>query len=303
VPGARVCLAWLYAITKYGYPVPLEGALRALEDASRLGFRYVELEAVGEANLREFEGARAEVRKRLGELGLEVVNFAGIFRELVSPSEAERERAIGLMARAADLAAYFGAELVQTDTFTPPLEFVGPRPYSSAVVFGERYRVRVDPGFSWRRFWSNLVGTMRRAARVAAERGLRLAVEPRVGETVSNSDAMLRLIDEVGEDNFGAVLDVGHLHAAKELIPLSVEKLADRIFYVHASDNDGRDNFHWAPGRGTVDWDGVFEALRKHGFRGPIAVDVGGPDLRGRLDEEVLEAKKFVESMVAKYLA
>ncbi len=45
-----------------------------------------------------------------------------------------------------------------------------------------------------------------------------------------------------------------HLHAAKELIPLSVEKLGSRIFYIHASDNDGRDNYHWAPGKGTVDW-------------------------------------------------
>ncbi|MCC6005933.1 MAG: TIM barrel protein [Thermofilum sp.] len=93
-----------------------------------------------------------------------------------------------------------------------------------------------------------------------------------------------------------------HLHAAKELIPLSVEKLGSRIFYIHASDNDGRDNYHWAPGRGTVDWDGVFEALRKHGFRGPIAVDVGGPDIAARLDEEVVTAREFLERMAAKYL-
>ncbi|MFP3195481.1 MAG: TIM barrel protein [Caldivirga sp.] len=59
-------------------------------------------------------------------------------------------------------------------------------------------------------------------------------------------------MDEVSMDNFGAVLDVGHLNAAKELIPLSIEKLGDRVFYVHASDNDGRDNYHWSPGRGVV---------------------------------------------------
>jgi len=303
VRHAKICLAWLYAITKYGYPTPVDGMVKAFEDAARLGFKYVEIEAVGEANLQEIESRRSELRKTLDALGLEVVNFAGIFRELVSPVEAERAKAIELLARAADLAVYFGAELMQTDTFTPPLEFVGPRPYSSAVVFGERYRVKVDPSFSWRRFWSIVVDGMRRAAKVAADRGLKLAVEPRIGETISNSDAMLRLIDEVGEANFGAVLDVGHLHAAKELIPLSVEKLADRIFYVHASDNDGRDNYHWAPGRGTVDWDGLFEALRKHRFSGPIAVDVGGPDLKGRLDEEVLEAKRFLEAMVERHLS
>lgn len=300
---AKVCLAWLYAITKYGYPTPVDRMLAAFEDAARLGFRYVEVEAVGERNLAEVEARRGELRAKLGDLGLEVVNFAGIFREIVSPDARERERALELLARAADLAAYFGAGMLQTDTFTPPIEFVGARPYSTAVVFGERYRVRVDPAFSWRRFWSTLVESMRRASRIAAERGLLFVVEPRIGETVSNSDAMLRLIDEVGEENFGAVLDVGHLHAAKELIPLSVEKLDGRIFYVHASDNDGRDNYHWAPGRGTVDWEGVFEALRKHGFRGPIAVDVGGPDIAHRLDEEVVAAREFLEKMAARYLA
>lgn len=299
----EICLAWLYAITKYGYPTPFDAMLKTFEDAARLGFEYVEIEVVGEANLREVEERRSELREKLNALGLKVVNFAGIFRELVSPREAERARAIDLLARAADLAVYFGAELMQTDTFTPPLEFVGPRPYASAIVFGERYRVKIDPGFSWRQFWSIVVDGMRKAAKVAADRGLRLAVEPRIGETVSNSDAMLRLIDEVGEDNFGAVLDVGHLHAAKEPIPLSVEKLENRIFYVHASDNDGRDNYHWAPGCGTVDWEGLFEALGKHRFSGPIAVDVGGPDLRERLDGEVLEAKKFLEDMVRRHLS
>jgi len=299
---ARICLAWLYAITKYGYPTPVDRMLNAFEDAARLGFRYVEVEAVGERNLREVEERRGELRAKLSELGLDLVNFAGIFREIVSPDSSEREKGLVMLERAAELAAYFGAEMLQTDTFTPPLEFVGARPYSSAVVFGERYRVRVDPAFSWRKFWFTLVEAMRRASRIAAARGLKFIIEPRIGETVSNSDAMLRLIDEVGEDNFGAVLDVGHLHAAKELIPLSVEKLGGRIFYVHASDNDGRDNYHWAPGRGTVDWEGVFEALKKHGFRGPIAVDVGGPDIAARLDEEVAAAREFLERMAAKYL-
>lgn len=299
---ARICLAWLYAITKYGYPTPVDKMLTAFEDAARLGFRYVEVEAVGERNLREIEERKGELRTKLSGLGLEVVNFAGIFREVVSLDGSERERGLAMLNRAAELAAFFGVEMLQTDTFTPPLEFVGPRPYSSAVVFGERYRVKVDPVFSWRKFWSTLVETMRRASRIAAARGLKFIIEPRIGETVSNSDAMLRLIDEVGEDNFGAVLDVGHLHAAKELIPLSVEKLGGRIFYVHASDNDGRDNYHWAPSRGTVDWEGVFEALKKHGFRGPIAVDVGGPDIAARLDEEVATAREFLERMAAKYL-
>lgn len=69
-------------------------------------------------------------------------------------------------------------------------------------------------------------------------------MEPRVGEIVSNTDALLRLMDAVGDENFGALLDTAHLHAQKEILPLSIEKLSSRIYYVHVSDNNGRVNEH-----------------------------------------------------------
>jgi sugar phosphate isomerase/epimerase len=60
------------------------------------------------------------------------------------------------------------------------------------------------------------------------------------------------------------------------------------------SDNDGQANEHLALGRGTVDWDGVFLALKKHAFAGYVAVDVGGvPDV----DAQYRESKVFLESM------
>src|SRR2546422_1790003 len=74
------------------------------------------------------------------------------------------------------------------------------------------------------------------------------------------------MMDAVDDDNFGAVLDTAHQNAQKEILALSVEKLGKRIFFVHAADNDGRVNDHVAAGRGTVDWDGVFQGLKKHRF-------------------------------------
>jgi sugar phosphate isomerase/epimerase len=70
-----------------------------------------------------------------------------------------------------------------------------------------------------------------------------------VGENVSNTDAMLRLFDAIPDRNFGAVLDTGHQNAQKEILPLSIEKLRDRIFYVDVSDKDGRTNTHLPFGR------------------------------------------------------
>ena len=297
----RVNLAWLYAITRYGYPPRIEDFYSFIRDAVRLGFRAIEIEVYGEDNLKAVEGERVKLRDFVESNGLRVVNVAGIFPQLLSPIDGVRERGLELFRRSVELATFFNAGLTQTDTFTPPIEFIGSKPYSTGIVFAERYRVKIPVGFSWRGFWGMLVKVMRECSKVALDHGLRFVIEPRVGETIANSDAMLRLIDEVGMDNFGAVLDVGHLNAAKELIPLSIEKLGDRVFYVHASDNDGRDNYHWSPGRGVVDWDSVFEELRKFNFKGYIAIDVGGGDIRDRLDDEVVQARRFIEDIGARY--
>ena len=132
----------------------------------------------------------------------------------------------------------------------------------------------------------------------AKQAGLRFCVEPRVGELLSNTDAILRMMDAVGDGNFGAVLDTAHLNAQKEILALSVEKLGNRIFYVHAADNDGRVNDHLAAGRGTVDWDGVFQGLYKHGFSGYVAVDVGMvPDI----DDQYRESLEFLTKMAEKH--
>ncbi|WP_292000518.1 sugar phosphate isomerase/epimerase [Caldivirga sp.] len=297
----RVNLAWLYAITKYGYPPSISNFYDFVNDAVRLGFKAIELEVYGEDNLKAVESEKVKLRDFIESRGLKVINVAGIFPQLLSAIDGVRERGLELFRRSTELAVFFNAGLTQTDTFTPPVEFIGSRPYSTAIVFAERYRVRIPAGFSWRSFWRLLVEVMRECSRIALDHGLRFTIEPRVGETVANSDAMLRLIDEVNMDNFGAVLDVGHLNAAKELVPLSIEKLNGKIFYVHASDNDGKDNYHWSPGRGIVDWDAVFEELRKFNFSGYVAIDVGGQDIKERLDDEVMQARRFIEEIGVKH--
>ena len=121
-----------------------------------------------------------------------------------------------------------------------------------------------------------------------------LTMEPRVGELISNTDALLRLIDAVGHERFGAVLDTAHLHAQKEILPLSVEKLGRRIRFVHAADNDGRTNAHLAPGRGTVDWEGVLRALAKHGYDGYIGMDIGRVE---DLDAQFQDGMTFLHAL------
>jgi len=101
----------------------------------------------------------------------------------------------------------------------------------------------------------------------------------------------LRLLEHVKNDNLGIVLDTAHLHAQKEILPLSVEKLKDKISYLHVADNDGKVNEHLAVGKGTIDWEGVFLALKKHDFDGYVGIDVGRIN---NLEDEVLYSKNYL---------
>jgi len=293
----NISCCWLYAISKYGYPPSLPDTHRALGDMAALGFTCVELEGVGEENLRAVHGERKALKQRCDDLGLRVVNFCPVLPELVHPEKARRVHALELFKIAVETATFFGCETIQTDSYTPPLEFVGDAPYREAINFGRRFQVKVDPAFRWNDLWGWLTDSIGACADEAGRADLKCCLEPRVGEIVSNTDALLRLMDAVDNDNFGAVLDTGHQHAQKEILPLSVEKLGGRVHYLHVSDNDGQTNQHLALGRGTVDWDGVFAALRKHGFSGYVAVDVGRvPDL----DDQVRESKTFLEQLAAR---
>jgi sugar phosphate isomerase/epimerase len=293
----RISCCWLYAISKYGYPPSLPDTHRALQEMAALGFTHVELEGVGEENLHAVHEERKALKQRCDDLGVSVVNFCPVLPDLVHPEKAKRFHALDLFKLAVETATFFGCEMVQTDSYPPPVEFVGEAPYRTGIRYGEQYRVKIDPAFKWEDVWSWLTDSIGACADEANRASLKFCLEPRVGEIVSNTDALLRLMDAVDADNFGAILDTAHQHAQKEILALSVEKLGSRIHAVHAADNDGQTNEHRAIGRGSVDWDSLFQALQKHGFSGPLMVDVAdGQDL----DARYRESKATLEQLAAR---
>lgn len=294
----KISCCWLYAITKYGYPPSIPDTFKVLGEMKALGFEYVELEGVRRDNLLAVYEKRHELKKFCDGEGLKVINFAPVLPSSVSLQRKERKEAWDLFKRAIEIANLFNCYTIQGDSFTPPLKFRGDAPYKESISYGKHFSVEIDPKFKWQRQWDAMVETFSFFTREAKKAGLKFCFEPRVGELVSNTDAILRMMDAVNDDNFGAVLDTAHLNAQKEILALSVEKLGKRIFFVHAADNDGKVNDHVAAGRGTVDWDGVFQGLKKHKFSGYVAIDVGMvPDI----DAQYRESFEFLKKMAAKY--
>ncbi len=294
----KINCCWLYAITKYGYPPSPANTFRVLGEMKALGFDCVELEGVRRENLLAVYEQRHELKKFCDGEGLRVINFCPVLPDSVSLDRQERRGCWELFKRGIEIAKFFDCATIQADSFTPPLRFRGDSPYKESISYGKQFSVEVDPSFVWRQQWEAMVESFSFFTQEAKKAGLLFCVEPRVGELLSNTDAILRMMDAVGDDNFGAVLDTAHQNAQKEILALSVEKLGPRIFYVHAADNDGKVNDHFAAGRGTVDWDGVFQGLKKHNFSGYVAVDVG---MVSDIDAQYRESVVFMKGMGAKY--
>jgi len=272
----------------------MENIFKALKEMAEMGFEYVELEGVREENLKEVYQNRERIKDHCRTLGVKIINFCPIIPDIVSLDEEKRKKAKDLYMLGIELARYFDCETIQTDSYTPPLEFIGEAPYKESISYGKQYRVKIDPNFSWDALWDVLVDSFRFASETAKSAGLKFCLEPRVGEIISNTDALLRLMDHVKSDNFGAVLDTGHQNAQKEILPLSVEKLGDKIFYLHVSDNDGKANEHLPLGKGNIDWEGIFLALKKHNYQGYVAIDIGNvPDI----ENAYIDSKKFLEDL------
>ena len=288
----KISCAWMYAIGTYGFPPKVTDIYAAVREMRALGFRYGELEGIGYDNLAQVIAQKKVIRQAYRDAGVDISSFAVLLPGVISLDPAERRKAMDWFRRGAEAAAFLQSANLWIDSYFPPLELLEGTLPTTALVYGQGLRVRVPNGFSWDEFWKRFVEAVAECVDAAREQGLPLLVEPRVGETVSTSDGMLRLWDALRDENLGFILDVAHQHAQKEMLPLAIEKLGRHLKYVHVADNDSRENRHLPPGNGNVDWEEVFSSLARRGFDGFFAVDLEKlPDLGGEFDR----TRRFLE--------
>lgn len=141
---------------------------------------------------------------------------------------------------------------------------------------GHDYPFEIDYG----RAWAWMVDCLGEAAAYRPE--VRLAVEykqsePRHRVIVPNAGIVLHLCNQIGLDNVGLTLDMGHaLYAGEtpaQMIRLSAD--ANRLFLIHINDNYR--NWDWDMMPGTVnywDWMETLLVLDEIGYDGWLVTDV-----------------------------
>ena len=116
------------------------------------------------------------------------------------------------------------------------------------------------------------VDTSRRICDTAGEKDVTIIIEP-VNRYeinfVNNLDEGADLLAKVERNNLGLMPDVFHMNIEDARIGESLAKHADLVKYIHFADS----NRH-APGWGHLDFEDVFDGLRKGGFDGWSAIEI-----------------------------
>ncbi|NOZ26508.1 MAG: sugar phosphate isomerase/epimerase [Chloroflexi bacterium] len=138
-----------------------------------------------------------------------------------------------------------------------------------AVIIIGLLRGIVKPGVDHGQAMEWLVTALQECCAAGAPQGVRLALEPiNRYETslINNVDQGLDLIERVGADNLGLLLDTFHMNIEEPSMEESIRRAGDRIFHFHVADSN-----RWYPGAGHLDFRSLLKALFETGYAGFVS--------------------------------
>ena len=138
-----------------------------------------------------------------------------------------------------------------------------------AVIIIGLLRGIVKPGVEAGQAMDWLVHALSECCSAARPHGVRLALEPiNRYETslINNITQGLDLIERLGMENFGLLLDTFHMNIEEPGMEAGIQKCGERIFHFHVADSN-----RWAPGSGHLDFKSILAALSRTGYRGYVS--------------------------------
>jgi D-psicose/D-tagatose/L-ribulose 3-epimerase len=85
---------------------------------------------------------------------------------------------------------------------------------------------------------------------------------------IATAQEGLRYLKKVGKDNVGLLLDAFQMNIEEKSLSGAILKAGDKLYHFHVCASD-----RGIPGTGHIDWEGVFGALRKIGYKRWLTVE------------------------------
>lgn len=123
--------------------------------------------------------------------------------------------------------------------------------------------------------------TLAKLAPMAKEEGVILCVEDLPRTCLGNSSQEILDLISV-DDSLRVCFDTNHLLG--ESIKDFVKAVGHKIETLHVSDYDGKDERHWLPGEGCIDWPELMDLLDECGYEGAFLYELGFRPNRKTID-------------------
>ena len=279
----KLALATLTPEVKAAVPVALLSGTFAerLEKAARLGYDGLELMV-----LRPDELDVDDTRTQLSKWGLGVAAIASGAMYAVDK--------LTLLAADEETSRQAVARLHALIAFAAALE--SPHPSGTPLVTIGSFRGRLAwAGGAGAR--GKLVAILREAAEKAAQRGVRLVLEPLnryETDILHTAEETLALIDEVGHSHLGLLLDTFHMNIEEAAYGVCLRQAmaTSRLWHVHIADSN-----RLPPGQGHIDFPGVVAVLDETGYQGYLSAELlPRPDPDAAAAATISHMRQFVVS-------
>lgn len=223
-----------------------------LEKAARLGYDGVELMVA-----RPDEVDAAAIRVQVAGLGLEIAAIASGAVYMVDK--------LTLLAADADVSRQAAARLEEL------IEFAAATGAPLVTIGGFRGRLAWAGGHEAR---ARLIEILNVAVEKAAERGVRLVLEPLnryESDIVNNTSEAMALFEEVGHSHLGLLLDTFHVNIEEPSVTECFRQgmATGRLWHVHLGDSN-----RLPPGQGHIDFTGIVATLNEVGYERYLSAEL-----------------------------
>lgn len=116
---------------------------------------------------------------------------------------------------------------------------------------------------------------LKKVKNIAEENNVKILVEPEPSLLIENSEQFLQLMKTICSDYIKLNFDIGHFYCVKEDPSETILKLIDYIEHFHLSDIAyNRVHYHLIPGIGSINFEQVFDTIKKIGYKGFVTVEL-----------------------------
>jgi len=126
--------------------------------------------------------------------------------------------------------------------------------------------------------WELAVKNLRSVCKMAAARGLQIALEPLnrfESDLINTAEDALRLINDINHPAAQIMLDGFHMNIEERDIEKAIIAAGDKLIHIQVSEN-----YRGTPGTGQTRWDAYKKGLETINYKGTVTIESFTPDNR-----------------------